>query len=91
MLFTYDFGDNWEHTVLLEKILAPEPGTHYPRCISGKRNCPPEDCGGPWGYADLLEALANPKHPRHADMIEWTGGDHDPEEFDVEDANARLT
>jgi Plasmid pRiA4b ORF-3-like protein len=86
-LFTYDFGDNWEHEVLLEKILDPESGVKYPRCTAGKRACPPEDCGGPWGYMGLLEAIQDPKHPEHEDMLEWVGGEFDAEEFDVEEVN----
>jgi hypothetical protein len=86
-LFTYDFGDNWEHDIVLEKILDPTPDTKYPRCTDGKRACPPEDCGGPWGYADFLVAISDPKHPEHESMLEWVGGDFDPEEFDVEVVN----
>jgi hypothetical protein len=58
--------------------------------LDGKRNCPPEDCGGTWGYANLLEALADKKHPEHRDMKEWIGK-YDPEEFDLEELNATLT
>lgn len=89
-LFTYDFGDNWEHEVLLEKIRAPEPGAQYPCCTAGKRNCPPEDCGGPWGYADILEALKDPDNPEYNEMLEWVGSDYDPEAFDLQGANERM-
>ena len=89
-LFTYDFGDNWEHEILLEKIIFPEPGVAYPRCTAGKRNCPPDDCGGPWGYPDFLQAISDPAHPEHEDMLEWIGGEFDPEEFDLEKVNQRL-
>jgi hypothetical protein len=82
--YTYDFGDNWDHTVEVEKTLEAEPGVRYPRCVDGKRACPPEDCGGPWGYADFLKAIRDPKHPEHEDMLEWAGDGFDPEEFDVE-------
>ena len=58
--YTYDFGDGWEHTLSVEKILPPEMGVEYPICLKGKRACPPEDCGGPWGYAGLLEAQEHP-------------------------------
>ncbi len=88
--YEYDFGDNWQHQLLLEKILLPESGVHYPRCVTGKRNCPPEDCGGIWGYADLLEALKNPDHPEHKDMLEWIGGEFDPEAFGLEEINRAL-
>ena len=53
----YDFGDYWEHEILVEKILPLEKGTHYPVCVTGKRACPPEDCGGATGYEELLEIL----------------------------------
>jgi hypothetical protein len=88
--YTYDFGDNWDHTVEVEKTLDAEPGVRYPRCVAGKRACPPEDCGGPWGYADFLEAVRDPKHPEHEDMLEWIGGGFDPEKFDVEAVNEEL-
>jgi hypothetical protein len=88
--YTYDMGDNWEHTIYLEKALDPEPGVRYPRCIAGERAGPPEDCGGPWGYADFVEAIRNPKHEQHEELLEWVGGEFDPEAFDVEEVNARL-
>lgn len=88
--YTYDFGDNWEHVIQVEKVLDAEPGVRYPRCIAGKRACPPEDCGGPWGYGDFLEAVQNPKHPEHEDMVEWIGGEFDPEAFDIEAVNQEL-
>ena len=80
--YWYDFGDDWRHTVRLEKRLPPAPGVSYPRCVSGRRACPPEDCGGVWGYQNLLEILDDPSHPEHADMREWFGGPLDPEAFD---------
>lgn len=88
--YTYDFGDNWDHTIQVEKVLPAEAGVRYPCCIAGKRACPPEDCGGPWGYGDFLEAIQNPKHPEHADMVEWSGGEFDPEAFDIEAVNEEL-
>lgn len=80
--YDYDFGDNWEHTIKLEKILEKQPDTKYPVCIDGERACPPEDCGGPWGYTDLLEALADKNHEEHANMKRWLGGKLDSEGFD---------
>lgn len=88
--YTYDFGDNWDHIILVEKTLPPEAGVKYPRCIAGKRACPPEDCGGPWGYADLLEVIRNPKHPEYEERLEWAGGEFDPEAFDLEAINEKL-
>ncbi|MEI8182962.1 MAG: plasmid pRiA4b ORF-3 family protein [Desulfomonile sp.] len=88
--YVYDFGDNWEHEILLEKILPIDPGTQYPVCLSGKRSCPPEDSGGPWGYEELLEIIKNPEHSEHEDTLEWLGGDFDPEWFDRETINMEL-
>jgi hypothetical protein len=67
-----------------------EPKAKYPRCVEGKRACPPEDVGGPWGYADFLAAIAEPKHPDHREMREWVGGRFDPESFSVEAVNREL-
>ncbi len=88
--YEYDFGDGWEHTILLEKILEPEPGAAYPVCTAAKRACPPEDCGGPYGYMDLLEILADRKHPRHKELRDWTGGDFDAEAVYIADINTLL-
>jgi len=84
-VYTYDFGDNWEHKIQLEKILPREEGVTYPICIKGKRACPPEDCGGIWRYAELLEILGNPNHEEYEEMLEWLGGEFDPEKFNVEE------
>lgn len=88
--YTYDFGDNWEHTVVIEKRPPPLGPTSYPTCVAGKRNCPPEDCGGPGGYEELLQILADPAHPEHAEQIEWLGEEFDPDDFSVDIANATL-
>ncbi|MGE0825652.1 MAG: plasmid pRiA4b ORF-3 family protein [Candidatus Binatia bacterium] len=90
LVYEYDFGDGWEHEVVLEKILSPEAGVAYPRCISGQRACPPEDCGGVWGYANLLEALQDPEHPEHEELSEWLGDNFDPEAFAPERVNRAL-
>src|SRR5687767_7306768 len=87
--YEYDFGDSWEHRVRVEKALAREPGRTYPVCVLAERACPPEDCGGAWGYAALLEALGNPKHPEHAEMLEWVGGAFDPEAVELAIINRR--
>ncbi|MCK4732574.1 MAG: plasmid pRiA4b ORF-3 family protein [Methanophagales archaeon] len=86
-VYTYDFGDNWEHKIQLEKIVPREKGVKYPICMKGKRACPPEDCGGIWGYAELLEIIRNPKHEEYEEMLEWLGGEFDPEYFDVEEVS----
>ncbi len=84
-VYTYDFGDSWEHKIQLEKILPCENGIKYPICIKGKRACPPEDCGGTWGYEELLAIIKDPKHEEYEEMLEWLGGEFDPEHFDVEE------
>lgn len=81
-LYEYDFGDGWEHEVLFEGYRKAEKGGRYPLCVEGERNCPPEDVGGVWGYAEFLEAINDPKHEEHDEMLEWAGK-FDPEEFDA--------
>jgi hypothetical protein len=92
--YTYDFGDDWEHDIVVEEARAAVPGETYPSCVAGKGACPPEDCGGAWGYAGLKEILADPTHEDHQDMLEWlgldAGEDFDPKEFSVAGVNARL-
>lgn len=88
--YTYDFGDDWEHQLTIEKVLDPKPGTRYPSCTAGRRACPPEDVGGPWGYDDFLNALADPNHEDHDDRAEWIGGSFDPDAFDVAATDAAL-
>ena len=79
--YVYDYGDNWVHAVKLEKILPRDKKTKYPRCIEGKRACPPEDCGGVHGYEEFLEAIMDPGHERHEDLLYWAGKDFEPERF----------
>lgn len=88
--YEYDFGDDWGHAILVEKILEPNPTAHYPVCLAGARCCPPEDCGGIWGYGELLQALQDPNHEQHEELVEWVGGEFDPERFDLEAINRRL-
>jgi len=89
ILYTYDFGDDWRHELFVERIGPAEPDAKYPVCIKGKRACPPEDCGGPWGYANLLEAISNPDNPEYDELIEWAG-DFEPELFDINQINRDL-
>jgi hypothetical protein len=89
-MYTYDFGDSWEHAIVVEKVLLPEPGVPYPVCIEGKLQGPPEDCGGIPGYYNLLEAIRDPNHPEHEDLLDWVGGEFDPDAFSVEEVNHRL-
>lgn len=88
--YQYDFGDGWEHEIVLEKVLPPEEGAKYPVCIKGRRACPPEDCDGIWGYEDLLLALQDPNHPDHDDLLEWVGGSFDPEASEPDEINELL-
>ncbi len=92
--YTYDFGDGWEHEIVLEGVLAAEPGVRYPVCIAGKGACPPEDCGGVWGYEALREALADPAHEQHEEMLEWLGlqtaAEFDAARFDPDEVNRAL-
>jgi hypothetical protein len=88
--YHYDFGDNWQHGLLLESILMSDPSIQYPVCVAGARNCPPEDCGGPFGYTDFLEATRDPQHEEHERLLEWIGGHFDSELFDLSRANEAL-
>ncbi len=86
--YVYDFGDGWEHTIKIERLLDPEPGALYPRLIEASGRCPPEDVGGSWGYAEFLEAMNDPKHARHAEFAGWIDeDDFDPTAVDA----AQLT
>ena len=89
-VYLYDFGDGWTHRVVVEHIRPPEPRIRYPRVLAGARACPPEDVGGPDGYVDFLEAIAYPKHSDHDAMLEWVGGEFDPEAFDVDAKNREF-
>jgi hypothetical protein len=88
--YEYDMGDYWQHDILVEKIIAPESGIRYPRCLTGKRACPPEDCGGIGGYYALLEAIQDSQHPEHDSMLEWLGDEFGPEAFDLDAVNKQL-
>jgi len=77
--YLYDFGDGWEHSIKIEKIQPAAPGLTYPRLLDAAGRCPPEDVGGHWGYQEMLEALADPVHERHAEMLDWLGTDFDPD------------
>jgi hypothetical protein len=89
-LYEYDFGDGWGHDVLVEKIVSAGPEKKRAVCLAGEKACPPEDCGGIWGYYELLEALNNPKHESHQEMLDWLGEPFDPGRFDPEEVNAIL-
>ena len=95
VLYTYDFGDDWEHDLLVEDVHPAEAGVAYPRCLTGRRACPPEDCGGIWGYQELLDILTDPSHPEHGDRLEWLGlssaGEFDPATVDLAEINQNLS
>jgi hypothetical protein len=95
MVYTYDFGDGWDHDILVEEVGAPESRVRYPRCLGGRRAGPPEDCGGAYGYADLVGILADPAHKEHRFMLEWLGlesaDDFDPDTFDIDGINEELS
>ena len=88
--YLYDFGDNWDHEILVEKILKPEPKKHYPACVTGKRACPPEDSGSIWGYYEKLKIMNDPSHPEHEEVVDWMFEDFDPDEFDLKRINDQL-
>lgn len=89
--YVYDFGDDWEHQIKLEKILQLDDQLLIPICIKGKRNCPLEDSGGPYGYQDMLIAVNDKNHEDHLDMKDWVPEDFDPEDFDLNLINKRLS
>jgi len=87
--YEYDFGDSWEHEILFEGFLPAEKGTRYPLCVEGERACPPEDVGGVWGYQEYVEAMADPDHKRHEELMEWSGP-YDAEQFDAQAATKEM-
>jgi hypothetical protein len=89
-IYDYDFGDSWEHALVVEQMLTPDSSVAYPRCIAGKRACPPEDVGGVPGYMEFLAAIHNPRHPEHDEWLMWAGDSFDPDAFDVQKANELL-
>jgi len=88
--YEYDFGDGWEHELKLEAILPADEKGQLPKCTAGAMACPPEDCGGIWGFQEFKKILKNPGHPEHEDYLEWYGGEFDPGAFDMEAINEML-
>jgi len=82
--YLYDFGDNWQHNIKLEKIFPYKDGFQSPLCVGGKRATPPEDCGGPYGYQEILEIQENKKHPQYKERITWLGGKFDPNKISTQ-------
>lgn len=89
--YIYDFGDGWDHTIKIERITDAVPGVAYPRLVEAAGRCPPEDVGGPWGYAEFLEAINDPKHERHVELMDWIGDDFDPNVVDTDHLADNLT
>lgn len=88
--YEYDFGDGWEHRIVVESTSKPVPDWPYPLCVAGERACPPEDIGGPPGYEEFLQAIAEPDHEEHDSMLVWIGGAFDPAGFDINCVNREL-
>ncbi|MGH3997867.1 MAG: plasmid pRiA4b ORF-3 family protein [Pseudonocardiaceae bacterium] len=92
--YWYDFGDDWWHDISVESIGRADPALTYPRCVTGRRACPPEDCGGPWGFAELMRALSDEKHPEREMCRNWMERigevDYDPTRFDLDEINEAL-
>jgi hypothetical protein len=88
--YVYDFGDWWEHEVVVETVSLAEPDERYPFCLEGERACPPEDVGGPGGYAEFTRAIRDTGHPEHDAMVDWIGRRFDPEFFDPERVSVLL-
>ena len=88
--YVYDFGDGWEHTIKAERQLEFVPGDTITWLVDAKRSCPPEDVGGPYGYAEFLEAIADPKNDRHDELLEWAGPNFDPGKVDKKRIESQL-
>lgn len=88
--YLYDFGDSWEHLIEFETMCKPESKARYPRCVDGERACPPDDCGGIWGFYDFVAAMADRKHPEHQDLKEWYGRLFKPDAFDKKMATRQM-
>ncbi|HVC08135.1 MAG TPA: plasmid pRiA4b ORF-3 family protein [Solirubrobacterales bacterium] len=94
LLYTYDLGDGWEHGIEVEGLLDADPEVLYPVLLGAKGACPPEDCGGAWGYAELKQVLADPTHDEHGEMLSWLGLDDasafDPKGLDAEEIEEEI-
>jgi hypothetical protein len=88
-VYVYDFGDDWGHWIDVEELREADHRETRPKCTAGNRACPPEDCGGPYGYPEFLDALADPSHPEHTDIKEWAG-EFEPEAFSTAQSNSLI-
>ena len=91
LVYEYDFGDDWRHELIYEEWIQSDEHVPYAICIEGARACPPEDCGGPYAYNDLVRALKNPTQKRYKQMLDWAGDRFDPEAFNLDAINKRLS
>ena len=90
-IYLYDFGDGWMHTITIQSVeQIPDGHTLDVTCLAGQGRCPPEDVGGPWGYQEFLQAIADPKHEEHQSYLEWCGGSFNAREFDIKEVNLEL-
>jgi hypothetical protein len=90
MIYEYDFGDGWEHDVILEKVILPGESLEHPVVIAAKGACPPEDVGGIGGFYEFLEAQSDPSHPEHEAMMQWWGKRFDPAAYELSEVNILL-
>ena len=90
ILYEYDFGDSWAHLIEVRQVHEPEPGKKYPVLTGGAMACPPEDCGGIWGYQDLVKELKKKNSREYEELLEWLGGEFDPEAFDINETNKEF-
>jgi hypothetical protein len=90
MRWDYDFGDGWKHDVVVESIEPTKRDATYPTCLAGRCACPPDDCGGPGGYSDLLAAIGDPTHEEHAELTDWLPPGFDADEFDIAEATEMM-
>jgi hypothetical protein len=88
--YVYDFGDDWDHSIRIERVNEAAPGMTYPRLLKAAGACPPEDVGGAWGYEEFLEALTDPDHEQHVDMVHWSGGNFDAEDAGIDSIIERF-
>ncbi|GJD59633.1 plasmid pRiA4b ORF-3 family protein [Methylobacterium dankookense] len=88
--YTYDFGDNWQHTITVEAVFEADPLAEYPRFLEGERRAPPEDVGGTFGFDEFLTILSKPRHPEHKSVLRWCGGSFDPEAMDQETIEVKM-
>ncbi|MFS8045070.1 plasmid pRiA4b ORF-3 family protein [Rhizobium sp. BR 314] len=88
--YTYDFGDNWQHTITVEAVEEGNPALEYPRFIDGERRAPPEDVGSTSGFEEFLKVMSKPRHPQHREFVRWYGGRFDPVDISVDIIQDRV-